>query len=391
MIGLVQRIWLILFINLWLAGSARAAEIVCGLVEPEVVQIDGLLDDWQGVRPLVMGPGSRDAGFSTRCNYDQGTVFLAIDVSDQQLVRRKKGDKGAEDTLILDFGRDRLEISPAEDTQKAAFRLRWASGASPKGIVAVDSLQPRGWSVELAIPRAKLGGGSRVALEISYRDADLFSERNARSTLSTGAGTLVLEEGAQLYGQALADLRLSPRDVWLDKMVNVSDAPGPERVIVAGRTVVILGESYFYMQLPVVKKDIKKLQLVDLAGEGRSAILVHYVERGQGGSREVVAVWNVLGDGSFARPLAVEVAKETRQGRIDSVWTLEPKKAQGKKKKKPQKGLALVIRTGQARGYTADSWNESPAEDMTPILLPWSEEKERRFHFQGEEAFGASD
>jgi hypothetical protein len=363
---------------------------VCGLVEPDVVSVDGMLDDWQGVRPLVMGPGSKDAGFSTRCNYDDRTVYLAIDVADQQLVRRKKGDRGAEDTLILDFGRDRLEISPSSD--KIPFRLRWASGGSTRGITALDSLQPRGWSVELAVPRARLVGGSRVSLELSYRDADLFSDSKAKSTLSTGPGALVLEEGAQLYGQALADLRLSPRDVWLDRMINVNDTPGPERVVVAGRTVIVLGESYSYMQLPVPRKDIKKLQLVDLAGEGKSAILVHYVERGQGGAREVVAAWNVLGDGSFARPLAVEVAKETREGRIDSLWSLEPRKVAKKdRSKKAQKGLALVLRPGQARGYSAETWNESPAEDMTPILLPWSEEKERRFHFQGDEAFGASE
>src|SRR5690349_21907662 len=130
MIPVVQRIWLILLANIALIGSAQGAEIVCGLVETDVVQVDGMLDDWQGVRPVLVGPGSKDAGFATRCNYDQATVYLAIDVSDQQLIRRKKNDRGAEDTLILDFGRDRLEISPADDSQKAPFRLRWASGAS---------------------------------------------------------------------------------------------------------------------------------------------------------------------------------------------------------------------------------------------------------------------
>jgi hypothetical protein len=392
--------WLILLTNLvglGLAARASAAEIVCGLAEKDLIVVDGMLDDWRGVEPARFGASSwSDAGVLVRCNYDADAVYLAFDVSDNQLVRRRGSDKGAEDELVLAFGGTRLELFPADGENRVAMRARWAGGKPTKGLSIADSLQPKGWSFELAIPKSRLPGFAKgvtqVPFELEFHDADLFSERAEQDVVTSGGGgALVLEEGAQLYKQMLEDLHIKPKDIWKDQMANMDGAPGMERVVVAGRTIAILGESYFYMQLPVPRKDILALRLVDLAGEGKTSIVVHYVERGNGGSREVLAVWNVMSDGSFSRPFSAEVAKESPAGRMSCRWTIEPKQTKKGRKVIKGKGQDIVVRVGDVRGFEQNSWNELPAEDMAPILLPWGEVKERRWHFRGDESYGDAD
>jgi hypothetical protein len=397
----IHRIcWLILLTNLvglGIAAHAHASEIVCGLAEKDLIVVDGLLDDWKGVEPARFGASSwSDAGLIVRCNYDADAVYLAIDVSDNQLVRRKAGDRAAEDMLVLAFGSARLELLPADGENRVPMKARWADGKPTRGLQIADSLQPKGWSFEVAIPKARLPGFAKgvtqVPFELELHDADLFSERTAQDVVTSGAGgALVLEEGAQLYKQMLEELHIKPKDIWKDQMANMDGAPGMERVIVAGRIVAVLGESYSYMQLPVPKKDILALRLVDLAGEGKTAIVVHYVERGNGGSREVLAVWNVMSDGSFNRPFAAEVAKESPGGRMSCKWSIEPKQTKKGRKVIKGKGQDIVVRVGDVRGFEQNSWNELPAEDMAPILLPWGEVKERRWHFRGDESYGDAD
>jgi len=396
----VQRMWLILLVNLaalGLASQARAAHIVCGLAEKDLIVVDGLLDDWHGVPAERFSSESyADAGLQLRCNYDADAIYLSIDVADNQLIRRGKNDKGAEDMLVLAFGAQRLELLPGDGENRVPMRARWAGGKPTKGLQIADSLQPKGWSFELAMPRARvpgLGKGTtQVPFELEFHDADLFSERSPQDVITTGQdGVLVLEEGAQLYKQVLEDLHIKQKDIWKDQLANMDGVPGMERVIVAGRTVAILGDSYSYMQLPVPKKDIVALRLVDLAGEGKTAIVVHYVERGNGGSREVLAVWNVMSDGSFSRTLAAEVGKESPAGRMTCRWTIEQKQVKKGRKVIKGKGQDIVVRVGDVRGFNQDSWNELPAEDMAPILLPWGEVKEQRWHFRGDESYGDAD
>jgi hypothetical protein len=378
-------------------GVARAAEVVCVLVEKDVVNVDGLLDEWtwtKGTR--FAGANARDAAMTVRCAYDDDGLYLSVDVVDDQLVRRKKGDKGAEDQVVVSFGgKAVLDLAPGDPDGGVAARLK-----VPKGVAAADSLQPKGWSVEVALPRARVPGWGKsvtaLAAGVEWRDADMFSEKQAQEVVGTPPGsTLVLEEGASLYKQYLDDMHIKPKDIWMDQMANMDGEPGDERVIGAGRTIGILSDRYSYMTLPVPKKDVLSVKLVDLAGEGQVAIVAHYVERGNGGSREVVAVWMLQPDGSFARPFAHEVAKESPAGRMTNVWSMEPRtppKGKGKKgaKKAPAggKGLDIVITVGEVRGFTAETWNESPATDMAPILLPWAEPKRERWRFQGSESFG---
>lgn len=402
----MRRITLIFLAIVAFEGPAIAAEIDCGLTQTDVIVVDGMLDDWQGVKGVkrsgAAGSSSRDAVLVVRCNYDAETLYLAIDVTDERVIRRDKREKLAEDKVVVTFGDRSLEVYPADAASRQAQKASWSDGAAPKGLAIADSLQERGWSVELGLPLGRVPGWGRgvpgLEFSVEHHDADLLTEREHQEVVSTGDGLLVFEEAAALYQQFLTEHKLKPSDIVLDTMANMDAAPGAERVLVGGRVIGVLGAEYSYLKLPIAKaKDLLSVKVIDLAGEGKSCILAHYVERGNGGLREVLAVWNVMADGSFARTWAHEIAKQLGQSRLTNTFSLEAKQPAapaGKKKKKPKKpkkplpGFDIVVRVGDVTGFTAETWNELPAEDMVPILLPWGPKQQETWHFQGDESFG---
>src|SRR5947207_1935910 len=106
---------------------ARARDVPCGGVEPDVIQIDGLLGDWKDVQGHITGDaahivagnaqknwdGPEDLSFITRCNYDEHKLYLAVDVRDERLVRTRKAQP-AEDHVIFSFGSRKLVVWPAD-------------------------------------------------------------------------------------------------------------------------------------------------------------------------------------------------------------------------------------------------------------------------------------
>ena len=56
--------------------------------------------------------------------------------------------------------------------------------------------------------------------------------------------------------------------------------------------------------------------------------------------------------------------------------------------RKDKRGRDLVIQSGEATGFSAATWNETPAGDMAPILLPWADKKQEVWHFSNDEVSG---
>ena len=388
------------------AGAARADEFDCGLAAADLIVVDGMLDDWQGVAP------ARQPSFTLRCNYDPTHLYLAVDVADEVLDRSRKGGAG-EDHLVITLGPRRLVVFPAKADAGARQVATWGGKAlGRKPVVQVaDSLQPRGWSVEVGIPLARVPGWGKgvpaLPLEVAVTDSDPFTDQRRPEVISTGPSRIVFQEGAELLRAVLAETKLRRQDLTLDTLAEMDGAPGLERVIAGGKIVAVLSEDFTVLNPPVAsKKDLLEVRVVDLAGAGKSSLLLRYVERGGGGSREVLAVYNLKSDSSIARTFAHEIGKQLGAAKITNTWTLGPrapekgakgrkgkkggkgKKGKGGKGAKPEPGLELVITPGEVVGFDKDSWNEVPAEDMQPILLPWGDKQEERWTFSGDEAFG---
>src|SRR5262249_2290769 len=149
----------------------------------------------------------------------------------------------------------------------------------------------------------------------------------------------------------------------------------------AGKYLAVVGDSYAYVELPVAgARDVLSVELADVSGAGRSSVVVRTVERGNGGSREVLSIWSFKG-GQWARLFAHAIAKQRGRARLTDPGRLVPR-GRGKR------GLDLVIKPGEVTGFTAETWNETPASDMAPILLPWGEKKEEVWHFDNDEVSG---
>jgi hypothetical protein len=160
-------------------------------------------------------------------------------------------------------------------------------------------------------------------------------------------------------------------------MADMGGDPGLERVVRVGKTVGVIGKEYLFFEIPVREvRDIRDFRVLDLAGDGRHSIVIKYIERGSGGSREVLGVWKIVGP-NFRRTFATELAKQQGPKQIINrhQWI-----ARGR-------AHDLVIETGDVRGFSADNYNEAPAEDMVPILLPWEGTKKQKFRFRGDEYF----
>lgn len=373
------------------SGRAHAAELECGGAEEGTVQVDGLLDDWQGVTGLTrQGESAKDAAFTVRCNYDETTLYVSVDVQDERVIRRGKKDKGAEDRLALTIGKERLDVRPGSADGVAA-KTTW-NGKAVKGLEVADGLQTHGWAVEAAIPLARVRGWAKgvpaLALAVEVSDADLLTEKKHQEVVSVSDAKLVFDAASAVYRQFLKDMKIKAADIRLDIMADMDGTPGAERVIVAGRIVGVLSDSYVYMRLPPAKaKDVLSVQIIDLAGDGKHAVVGHWVEAGNGGSREVIAVWNLLRDGSFPMIWGHEVAKVQGANKLTNTWSLEPRKHK-KNKKKIVPGHDIIVRVGEAIGWTADTWTEDPAQDVKPILLPWAGQQIEHWHFRGDESYG---
>ena len=106
-------------------------------------------------------------------------------------------------------------------------------------------------------------------------------------------------------------------DIWFDKGISLGGKSGG-RAVAAGRDLAFITDGYVFIELPVkARADVKDARVVDLAGDGRHAIVMRYVERGGGGARDVLAAWRVVGDSEIRRVFAAEVAKQGPGGRVD--------------------------------------------------------------------------
>lgn len=356
---------------------------VCELVEPGFVSVDGMLEDWRDIAGQRVGGLGRNASLSLRCVYDRERLFVAVDVRDQDVVRQPgNSGKRAEDRLGLRLaaGGPAVELEAFPGVDDIEPRRRWNRRAlAGSGQVEVeDTLQEHGWSLELAVPMeavAGLGPGAPgVSARIAYRDAD----RGGKGRAVEFSGTLVFRAGAEALRGFLGATKLAAGDLRLDVTADFDGAPGVERVVAGGTAIGVITDGYAYMTLPVASpRDVRQLEAVDLRGDGTLSILTVIRQHGNGGSRDLLTVWGVAGRGRFERILAVEVRKQLGARKMRNRWSLAPAAGKG------GQDILVEVGPGDVRGWSEESYLETPAPDVRPILQPWGEETAVRFSFEG--------
>lgn len=368
------------------AAGQRADAAPCATIGANQIQVDGMLGDWSSVRAHQVGRRAADASFKLRCAHDGSRLLLAFHIRDDHVIRFRNTQPARNDHLIVKLwtGNPRraiqLQLFPGVD--KIQPVRRWAGGRVPRDVRIEDTLQRDGWSAEVVIPFRRLQGLSKfspgVRAEIVYRDFDI-----GRGKRRTEFRELLQFPGAAAQLRAfLAAAKLHHTDIRSDRLINVDSRPGPERVVIAGTIVGVITDQFTFLQLPVkTRRDLKSVKLIDLAGAGRHAIVAEYRQHGNGGSRDVVGVWYVGDNGNFDRTLAFEVRKQKGRNVIANKWKLT---RPGQHRRARRRGGFDILHTaGKATGWDEDNYFVSPARDVNPILLPWSDDTATVYYFTG--------
>ena len=364
------------------AGPAERGAPVCELVEAGFVEVDGMLDDWSGIKLVRVGGLSRNASFSLRCAYDHDRLYVAVDVRDQDVVRQS-GKAGDEDRLTLELSAAGgaaavLEVSPGVDGIEPRRRWKGKALRASDAVAVEDTLQQHGWSMEVAVPLRQIAGLGKgapgVRARVAYRDPD----RSGKGSPASFEGTLVFRAGAEAFKGFLSALKLAPGSIRLDATADFDGTPGVERVVAGGSALGVITDSFAYMTLPVAAPgDVRWVEAVDLRGDGTMSIVTELRQHGNGGSRDLLVVWGLATQDRFERVLAVEVRKQMGGKKMRNRWSLAPR-AGGR-------GQDIVVEVGpeDVIGWNQNNYLEAPAADVQAILKPWDEQTSARFAFEG--------
>jgi hypothetical protein len=379
------------------AGGARAQAGI-RVVEIERVRVDGALGDWRGAQFADLGEGA-DASMRFAIGHDARGFFVAAQVRDDRLVRTER--RGAtEDAVIFTVapaGRNRAVdvFLFAGETGRSAASIGIATAGADRisavrGAEVVEGPLARGsgYVIEAFVPFSAIAGSERweqARGSIRLRDVDREARPEVESEpalapldglvpfIASGGTSGALEEF--LAARGLPGARPS-RDLRGD----VAEDERPERVVVVDRYVVVMGPGYrggqgfSYHQLAIDEAaGVRAAELVELTGDGKAELAVTLRQSNAQGSRDV---WQVIAlSGETPRPIfGIEVRKATDDGAIEA--SVRVQRARGGA---PQ----IEHRAGRAQGLDASNYNERPASDFEPILVPWGPIASRTYRWDG--------
>ena len=350
----------LLMIGMLLSSVAHAADVPCAPAERGTITLDGMNEDWRDVAAVTAGEA--DAELSVRCNTEGKTLYLEIEATDTRVVRTKQARAG-EDQVALRLGNTHFSVFPTSGAVKAKLvgKAKMASTTSDRGFI-----------IELAVPLASFGKNrERVPFALRFDDCDSAVALKTERSVSID-GDLAFTAGPSTLDSFLEDRNLPRSTIRWQKTVR---GGRPVQLVLAGKYIAMISDGFSFIELPVTDgKDVRDPELVELAGDGRTALLLRYTERGGDGSRDVLAAFRPDGS-SLRRVFAAEIGKQTRAGRLTTKVTL----------KKHGRGTDVVLEAQPAQGLDANNYSESPAADIVPILLPWSADKRATYGFSGNE------
>lgn len=345
-------------------GRAHAGSAIrCDDLSTADLEIDGLLDDWP--KAALTKAGSPSNGqVELRCSWD-GTAFaLSLDVKDDRLIRVRSG-KAHEDHVSIKVAASgsapvAIDVFPGNAMAKARI-------VKPAKVAVADSLQPKGFSVELRVPAKALAGfsGSTPSLDLAIVFHDADQATGGADTEVTLPLTIELGDRKDLLDDFLRAVRLKRSDVKLDRLANMDpDRKGNERIVAGGTVIGILTDQFAFVSMPAASAaDVRKVELLPL---GAAIHVVSAVVRqsGNGGSRDLLMLWTVW-SGQLTPLGQIEIRKQVGANVLESSYAIV----------KGAKAPELRVEPKPAVGFTAETWNEEPASDADAIVTPWDPAK----------------
>jgi hypothetical protein len=297
-----------------------------------------------------------------------------VDVRDDYFARTKQTRPG-EDHLELQLGAKKLLVYPG-DAAQLKDHVTWGKRPA-KAVKSFGARQSNGWAVELELPLSELGvraGTPRLPFAVRVADCD-SKVRLKTDRIAEVSGAIAFAEAESALDAFLRDQKLPRTAIYFDKLIALGHGRSA-RLLLAGRFMVFVNDGYIYQELPFHdRRDLREARLVDLAGDGRDALVLRYREHGGTGSRELLAAYRPDGMDKVVRIFAHEVGKFAGASKIED------------KVSYVRRGHAtdLVVEAGPASGFTPASYSEAKSDDAIPILLPWGDDRKARYQFSGDE------
>jgi len=343
-------------------GRAVATGSRCDTLPVADLAIDGMLDDWTDTHMVARVGAAADGAVAVRCAWDGSALALAITADDDRVVRVKGGHEDRV-TVSLSAGGKPIAIAVYPGNSLAKAKI-----SKPPKVAAADSLQPKGFAVELAIPASAIpelsAATASIDLELVFHDSDAATGGDTQPLPIRQA--LELGERKDLFDDFLASVRLRRSDIKVDVTAELDpDRKGKERLVAGGTAIGVLADQFAYVTLPAATAaDVLRIELLPLGPRGQQIVSALVRQRGNGGSRELLLLWTVWS--GQLQPLAqIEVTKELGGNVLAASWRIV----------KGKRGPELWVEPKPAVGFTAETWNEIPAADLDPIVLPWDPTK----------------
>lgn len=218
----------------------------------------------------------------------------------------------------------------------------------------------------------------------------------ARDALTRDVPTPAVRKGSDLGARVLEaflrEAKIAPgTKPRFDLEVNVEGDAKPERVVLFGRDLVVLGPSFMngtgYARLSLTQfaddKDVAELTARDLDGDGDAELVVRGARHLKSPAGDVVDVDGLfvyqVKAGSITRVFGVETGREMGKRRVQGLVQFIPAKG--------GKGFDIDVRSGVAKGWTKDSYpwpEDKPGSGaIEPLLLPWGDVKHVRYSWNG--------
>jgi hypothetical protein len=381
-------------------SSGAKAQTGLRVHEVERIRVDGSLRDWGGAERVSLGEGP-DASMRYAIGHDARGFYFAAEVSDDRLVRTPT--PGArEDAIIFTFARGQRAFdvflfagvtgrSPAS-AGIAQVGTQRVSAISSAQVVEAPAARGHGYVLEAFVPFAAIPGSEqwqegRGSVRLRDVDSEAHPEIEAEPALvpveprRLGAlvpliGTGGTEGGLTefLNQRGLASARPSH-----DLRGDVAGDDQPERVVVVDRFLFVSGpgfrggRGFAYHELPVSgARDVRDADLEDLTGDGKAELVIVLRQRNDQGERDLWQVMSLSGE-SPRSMFAIEIRKATQAGFVEARVSLS----------RGRGARTIELRSGSARGLDRASYQESPASDVEPILLPWGPIMERTYRWDG--------
>ena len=341
------------------AHADTATAIRCDNLSTADLAVDGMLDDWPRQVLARVGVPS-DGAIALRCSWDGTALALALDVSDDRVVRLASA-RGHQDHVTISVGAGGkpvvIDVMPGNALAKAKI-------TKPVKVAAADSLQPKGFSVEAKIPAKLLAGLTAstpaLSLRVVFTDADKAAGGDTQPLAIEGS--IELGDRVDLLADFLRTVRLQRKDLVLDTMADLDpDRRGNERLVAGGTVIGVLTDQFAYVSLPVARAaDVRKVDLLALGTRGGKVVGAVVRQAGNGGSRDLLMLWTVW-TGQLQPLGQIEIRKAQGGNVLEAGWKLV----------KGRKGPELWVEPRPAVGWTAETWNEEPAGDADSIVVPW--------------------